>query len=202
MLLGTEQFKSWFAALSGLHHRLELVTASVERLSESFAETVFRRDYRQDIAEEALLGGADLQNACQNLRSEVAGLENEAFRQLAAFELARDSVKALWERITAIEHRCDDFPDEASRVRARARHRVELRKLREKYNKESERKEALWLAEETLWQKVAERTLTIPELEVRAARLEGRYAQVMQQVEQLTERADENEVALDDGRQE
>ena len=104
VLLGTEQFKSWFAALSGLHHRLELVTASVERLSESFAETVFRRDYRQDIAEEALLGGADLQNACQNLRSEVAGLENEAFRQLAAFGLGLMGIKFVlvsFETITA-----------------------------------------------------------------------------------------------------
>jgi predicted nucleic acid-binding Zn-ribbon protein len=202
VLLGTEQFKSWFAALSGLHHRLELVTTSVDRLSESFAETNFRRNYRQDVAEGALLGGADVRNTCQNLRSEVASLENEAFRQLAAFELARDAVKSLWERITAIEHRCDDFPDEASRVRARARHRGELRKLREKYNKESDRKESLWQAEETLWLKVAERTLTIPELEVRSGRLEGRYAQVMQQVEQLNGRAQELEAELSDGREE
>ena len=133
VLLETGQFKSWYAELSGLNHRLELLESAIERLAESHAEASFRSNYWREVAEEALLRAADLRNTCQNLRAEVAKLENEAFRHLAGYEQARDAVTSLWERISAIEHRCDDHPDEASRVRAKARHRVELKKLRAKY---------------------------------------------------------------------
>ncbi len=202
VLLETEQFKSWFAELSGLQHRLELVEAAIEKASEKSAEASFRSTYWQETAEEALLRSADLRNTCQNLRSEIARLENEAFRHLAAFEAARDSVTGLWEKITAIEHRCDDHPAEASRVRARARYRDELKKLRAEYAKENERKEALWHAEEAVWVKVAERTLMVPELEVRAKRLELRYTSLMHRVEELQEGEKELAVELADEREE
>ena len=202
VLLETEQFKSWFAELSGLQHRLELIEAAIERIGESGAEASFRCTYWQETAEEALLRSADLRNTCQNLRSEIAKVENEAFRHLAAFEEARDSVTALWEKITAIEHRCDDHPAEATRVRARARYRAELKRLRAEYAAENERKEALWHSEEALWLKVAERTLMVPELEVRANRLEGRYAQLMHRVEDLRAREADLAEELTDEREE
>lgn len=189
VLLETQQFKSWFAELSGLYHRLQLLEVAIERAGEACSEAVFRCDYWREIAEEALLRSADLRNTCQNLRSEIARLENRAFEQLAAFEVARELATALWERITAIEHRCDDHPAEASRVRAKARFRGELKKLRTEYAAANEQKEALWHAEETLWLKVAERTLMIPELEVRANRLESRYGVLMHRVEELESRA-------------
>ena len=126
-LLQTEQFKSWFAELSGLNHRLELLEAGIERAAEACAEASFRSSYWQEQAEEALLRSADLENTCHNLRIQIAQLENQAFDRLADFERVRDEVTELWVRITAIEHRCDDHPDEATRVRARARYQGELR---------------------------------------------------------------------------
>jgi chromosome segregation ATPase len=189
VLLETQQFKSWFNELSGLYHRLEILEVAIERAGEARSEAVFRYDYWREIAEEALLRSADLRNMCQNLRSEIASLENQAFEQLAGFEVARQSATGLWERITAIEHRCDDHPAEASRVRAKARFREELKRLRTEYAAANEQKEVLWHAEETLWMKVAERTLMVPELEVRANRLESRYGVLMQRVEELESRA-------------
>ena len=64
-------------------------------------------------AEEALLRSADLENTCHNLRIEILA-RNQAFDRLADFERVRDEVTELWVRITAIEHRCDDHPDEAT----------------------------------------------------------------------------------------
>jgi len=201
-LVETQQFKSWFAELKGLDHRLHLLEGEVERSAERLAEARFRCEYWREAAEEALLRAADLRNTCQNLSSEVARLENEAFRQLAAFEAARNEVTALWEKITALEHRCDDYPDEATRVRMRARHRRELTSLRKEYQTEAAKKEALWQSEEALWIRVAERTLMIPELEVRAKRLESRYAEHMQRVEELEQTEQRRALDLADERDE
>ena len=45
VLLETEQFKSWFAELNGLNHRLELLESSIERAAEACAEAGFRCTY-------------------------------------------------------------------------------------------------------------------------------------------------------------
>lgn len=202
VLLETEQFKSWFAELSGLNHRLELLETNIERATEACAEASFRCDYWQEMAEEALLRSADLGNTCHNLRSEIASLENTAFQKLAEFEQVRDTVTDLWVKITAIEHRCDDHPDEATRVRTRARYRNELKKLRASYAASNEQKEALWHAEEALWMKVAEHTLMVPEIEVRAGRLEERYGHLMHRVEGLRRREESAKSELEDEREE
>ena len=202
VLIETEQFKSWFAELNGLNHRLELLEKSIERASENFSEASFRCTYWQEMAEEALLRSADLGNTCHNLRSEIASLENSAFQRLAEFEQVRDTVTELWVKITAIEHRCDDHPDEATRVRARARYRGELKKLRAAYAANNERKETLWHAEEALWMKVAEHTLMVPEVEVRANRLEARYGDLMHRVEGLRARESAAKQELEDEREE
>ena len=202
VLLETEQFKSWFAELNGLNHRLELLESSIERSAEACAEAGFRCTYWQEAAEEALLRSADLGNTCHNLRSEIARLENEAFRRLAEFESVRDEVTDLWIKITAIEHRCDDHPVEATRVRSRARYQGELKKLRAAYAASNERKEALWNEEEALWMQVAEQTLMVPEIEVRSQRLEERYGHLMHRVESLQEREQKAQQALADEREE
>lgn len=201
-LLQTEQFKSWFAELSGLNHRLELLEAGIERAAEACAEASFRSGYWQEQAEEALLRSADLENTCHNLRIEIAQLENQAFDRLADFERVRDEVTELWVRITAIEHRCDDHPDEATRVRARARYQGELKKLRAQYAARNERKEALWHEEELIWMQVAEQTLMVPEIEVRSKRLAQRYSHLMARVEELQKREAAASEELADEREE
>jgi len=153
------------------------------------ADARFRRGHWEDQADAALLHSSELRTTCDNLGAEVSGLENEAFRALAAYELSRDRLTGLWEKITAIEHRIDDQLDEASRERARSRFKRELEKLRKGYHVETERRDEHGKTEEANWTAVAERTLSIPEIELKAQRLEGRY-------EELTARSMEFEARL------
>jgi chromosome segregation ATPase len=161
-----------------LSARRGLLERRLADLEYQVADARFRRAHWEDQADAALLRSSELRTTCDNLAAEVSRLENEAFRALAAYELSRDRLTALWEKITAIEHRIDDHLDEASRERARSRFNRELEKLRKVYHAESERRDEHWQTEETTWTSVAERTLSIPEIELKAQRLEGRYEEL------------------------
>jgi chromosome segregation ATPase len=174
-LLSTEQFRSWYAELSGLAGRKLMLEKRVAETEYEAADLRFRTSFWQDQADAVLLRSSDLRNTRDNLAAEVAGLENSAFRALAAYELSRERLTGLWEKITAIEHRIDDCAEESSRERTRTRFARELAKLRKEYHAEGERRDLHWEAEEATWSAVAERTLSIPEIELKADRLERHY---------------------------
>ena len=218
-LVRSVEFSEWYQEFIELSNGLKKVKLAREDLLAQASMMNARADFGQQCADEKLFGAGECEDSGAAAHAEFAEIENSSFEALSAYEVQRQKASDTWMELDRYEASIEDMrqeaseliakidaaknkdegesPDELSAALERIEAAIEARSqdvedVRQRYERDTQRKLDLWGEVEASWSKAFKANLGRSEYAYQSRRLRGeaeaqfvRAAQERNRVEEL-----------------
>ncbi len=160
-VVNSERFRSWFDALGKARMAAREATLRHEEILTQVHLMEFRAELAQKNATDTLYKSGEYEDLAQATQAESTDLENKSLELVGEFERQRKECSELWAAMSSLEQEVETNRSRES----------ELRKTREKYERETAKKNRMWEDVESMWGASLEKNLAVVESNVKSRRV-------------------------------
>ena len=173
-LISEEPFLAWWSQLKQAHRDNEEAESQYDEAMTQAKVQEFRADFTQEKAITMLDRAGQSENAAATLLEQASRLDNSSFKLVSDFEKQRIRNSFFWDKLNVAEKNFEE--KQSTSERAVARSAFDEATLA--YNRESVRKESLWLDVEKVWSQSLETRLLVSDHQV-SAKKSRKHAEVL-----------------------